>query len=167
MKQLDKLLWEYICVFPQYMPKGFSLKRSVEMRIDLKQEARPKMGLIYKLSRKELEQMKSQLEEALENGCVRPSISSWGSPVWVTPKKYGGLRMCFDYRALNKQTIKNQVPLPTIADVWDQIGGSKQFSTMDIRSGYKSNMIEGVVPRTSPMPPTTDRGGGGGAYIYC
>ena len=44
--------------------------------------------------------------------------------------------MCIDYRALNKQTIKNQVPLPRIVEVWDRVGGAKYFSTTDLRSGY-------------------------------
>ena len=57
-------------------------------------------------------------------------------PVLFTPKKDGGLRMCIDYRALNKQTVKNHVPLPGIDEVWDQVGGAKYFSTLDLRSGY-------------------------------
>ena len=65
MKQLDRLLEEYKCVFPQDLPKGLPPKRSFEMRTDFEKDARPKMGPIYKLSRKELEEMKNQLEEAL------------------------------------------------------------------------------------------------------
>ena len=64
-----------------------------------------------------------------------PSISPWGSPVLFTPKK-GGLWICIDYKALNKQTIKNQVPLPRINEVWVRVGGAKYFSTIDLRSGY-------------------------------
>lgn len=135
-RKIDRLLGEYKCVFPEDLPKGLPPKRSVEMRIDLEKDSKPKMGPIYKLSRKELEEMKKQLDEALNNGFIRPNISPWGSPVLFTPKKGGGLRMCIDYRALNKQTIKNQVPLPRIDEVWDQVGGSKYFSTIDLRSGY-------------------------------
>ena len=135
-RKLDRLLGDYKCVFPQDLPKGLPPNRSVEMKIDLERDSKPKMGPIYKLSRKELEEMKNQLDEALENGFIRPSISPWGSPVLFTPKKDGGLRMCIDYRALNKQTIKNQVPLPRIDEVWDQVGGSKYFSTIDLISGY-------------------------------
>ena len=68
---------------------------------------------------------------------IRPSISPWGSPAVLTPKKDGGLRICIDYRALNKQTIKNQVPPPRIDEVWDRVGGEKHFSTIDLRSGYQ------------------------------
>lgn len=112
------------------MSKGLPAKRSVEMSIKLEAEAEPKMGPIYKLSKKELDEMKKQVEEALALGFMRPSISPWGSPVLFTPKKDGSLRMCIDYRALNKQTIKNQVPLPRIDEVWDQVGGAKYFSCM-------------------------------------
>ena len=94
------------------------------------------MGPIYKLSRLELSEMKKQLDELLSKGLIRPSISPWGSPVLFTKKKDGGLRMCIDYRALNKQTIKNSVPLPRIDEVWDQVGGAKFFSCIDLRSGY-------------------------------
>ena len=51
-------------------------------------------------------------------------------------QKGGGLRMCIDYRALNKQTIKNQAPLPRIDEVWNLVGRCKYFSTVNLRSGY-------------------------------
>ncbi len=51
-------------------------------------------------------------------------------------KKYGSLRMYIDYRALNMKTIRNQVPVPRINEVWDQIGGSKYFSLIDLKDGY-------------------------------
>ena len=135
MTQLDRLLGEYKCVFPQDLSKGLPPKRAIEMKIYLGKDAWPKMG-IYKLSRKDLEEMKSQLEEALENGFIRPSTSPWSSPVLFTPKKDGGLIMYIDYGALNKQTIKNHEPMPTIDKVWDQLGGSKYFYTIDLISGF-------------------------------
>ena len=141
-EELQELLAEYKDVFPEELPKGLPPKRSVEMAINLEEKAKPKMGPIYKLSKKELEEMKKQIEEALGLGFIRPSISPWGSPVLFTPKKDGSLRMCIDYRALNKQTIKNQVPLPRIDEVWDQVGGSKYFSTIDLRSGYHQIRIK-------------------------
>lgn len=119
---------EYEDVFPEDLPDGLPPRRSVSMEIKLEENTRPKMGLIYKLSKIELQEMKTQIEEALRKGFIRPNISPWGSPVLFTPKKDGGLRMCIDYRALNKRTIKNQVPLPRIDEVRDQIGGAKHLS---------------------------------------
>lgn len=103
MIELDDPLEEYRDMFPEDLPQ----KRSVEMSIDLEKDARPKMGPIYELSRKELEEMRNRIEEALAHGLIRPSISPWGSPVLFTPKKDGGLGMRIDYSAPNKQTVKN------------------------------------------------------------
>ncbi len=89
-----------------------------------------KFGPIYKLSIPELTEMKKQIEEALANGFIRPSVSPWGSPVLFTKKKDGSLRMCIDYRALNKLTIRNQVPLPRIDEVWDQLSGARYFQQL-------------------------------------
>ena len=94
------------------------------------------MGPIYKLSRLELSEMKKQLDQLLAKGLIRPSISPWEGPVLFTKKKDCGLRMYIDYRAINKQTIKNSVPLPRIDKVWDQVGGAKFFSCIDLRSVY-------------------------------
>ena len=51
-------------------------------------------------------------------------------------KNDGGLRLCIDYRKLNKVTIRNQYPLPRIDDLFDQLQGARVFSKIDLRSGY-------------------------------
>ena len=131
---MTELLNKYEDVFNK--PAGLPPKRDIEMRIELETGSKPVMGPLYKLSVAELAEMKKQLTKALDNGYIRPSISPWGSPVLFTKKKDGGLRMCIDYRALNKKTIKNQVPIPRIDEVWDQVGGAKYFSTLDLKDGY-------------------------------
>ena len=135
-EEIQKLLEKYREVFPEKLPRSLPPPREIEMKIELTQDAKPKMGQLYKLLVAELAEMKKQIDELLEHGFIRPCISPWGSPVLFAKKKDGGLRMCIDYRALNKQTIKNQVPLPRIDKVWDQIGGAKYFSCIDLRSGY-------------------------------
>ena len=70
---------------------------------------------------KEMEEFKSQLEELLDKGYVRPSVSPWGAPVLFVRKKDGSLRLCIDYRELNKVTVKNKYPLPRIDDLFDQL----------------------------------------------
>lgn len=84
----------------------------------------------------ELKELKSQLEDLLTKGFVRPSVSPWGAPVLLVKKKDGGMRLCIDYRQLNKVTIKNKYPIPRIDDLLDQLGGATVFSKIDLRSGY-------------------------------
>ena len=84
----------------------------------------------------ELPEMKEQLKDLLEKSFIRPSLSPWGAPVLFFHKKDGMLRMCIDYRQLNKVTIKNKYPLPRIDDLFDQLQGAKCFSNIDLRLGY-------------------------------
>ena len=72
------------------------------------------------------------------DGCrfIRPSNSPWGAPAIFVSKKDGSMRMCIDYRELNKVTIKNKYPLPRIDDLMDQVRGSKVFSKLDLALGY-------------------------------
>ncbi|GJW95720.1 putative reverse transcriptase domain-containing protein [Tanacetum coccineum] len=66
----------------------------------------------------------------------KTSSSPWGAPVLFVKKKDGSLRMCIDYRELNKLTVKNRYPLPRIDDLFDQLQGSSVYSKIDLRSGY-------------------------------
>ena len=84
----------------------------------------------------ELKELKVQIEEMVNKGFVRPSTSPWGAPVLFVKKKDGSMRLCIDYRELNKVTIGNQYPLPRIDDLFDQLQGAKVFSKIDLRSGY-------------------------------
>ncbi|GJS48305.1 putative reverse transcriptase domain-containing protein [Tanacetum coccineum] len=77
-----------------------------------------------------------QLQELSDKGFIRPSSSPWGAPVLFVKKKDGSLRMCIDYRELNKLTVKNRYPLPRIDDLFDQLQGSSVYSKIDLRSGY-------------------------------
>jgi hypothetical protein len=72
----------------------------------------------------------------LETGRIVPSASSYGAPVLFVPKPDGSLRMCIDYRELNKLTVRKKYPLPRIDDLMDNLSGAKYFSSMDLTSGY-------------------------------
>ncbi|KAD7479676.1 hypothetical protein E3N88_02812 [Mikania micrantha] len=90
----------------------------------------------------ELKELKEQLEELLDLGFIRPSVSPWGAPVLFVKKKDGTMRLCIDYRELNKITIRNRYPLPRIDDLFDQLQGAKCFSKIDLRSGYHQLKIK-------------------------
>lgn len=90
----------------------------------------------YRMSASELAEMKKQLENLLDKKFVRHSVSHWGAPMLLVKKKYGSIRLCIDYRHLNKMTIKNKYPLPRIDDLMDQIVGTRVFSKIDLRSRY-------------------------------
>jgi hypothetical protein len=72
----------------------------------------------------------------LEKCYIDPSMSPWGAPTFFVKKKDCTLRLCIDYRQLNKMTIKNKYPLPRIDDLFDQLRGAKIFSKIELRSGY-------------------------------
>ena len=105
---------------------------------------------LYRMAPTELKELKSQLQELLDKGFIRPSVSPWGAPVLFVKKKDGTLRMCIDYRQINKVTVKNKYPLPRIEDLFDQLKGAGVFSKIDLRSGYYQLRVkEGDVPKTA------------------
>ena len=82
------------------------------------------------------------MEELLRRRLIRPSTSPWGAPVLFVKKKDGYLRLCVDYRRLDRVTIKNKYPLPRIDDLFDQLKGSTYFSKIDLRSGYHQMRVK-------------------------
>ena len=80
----------------------------------------------------ELKELKLQLQELLEKGFIRPSVSPWGAPVLFVKKKDGTLQLCIDYRQLNKLTVKNKYLLPKIEDLFDQLKGASIFTKIDL-----------------------------------
>ena len=90
----------------------------------------------------ELKELKAQLKDLLDKSFIRPSISPWGAPFLFVKKKDESLRMCIDYRQLNKVTIKNKYPLPWIEDLFDQLQGASYFSKIDLRLGYQNSQKE-------------------------
>ncbi|GKB43287.1 putative reverse transcriptase domain-containing protein [Tanacetum coccineum] len=126
---------EFQDVFPEELP-GIPPIRDVEFNIELIPGAEPISKAPYRMAPIELKELKDQLQELLERGFIRPSVSPWGAPVLFVKKKDGSMRLCIDYRELNKITIRNRYPLPRIDDLFDQLQGAKHFSKIDLRSGY-------------------------------
>src|ERR1044072_4851987 len=128
-----------VCDFPEVFPDEIPSappEREVEFSVDLVPGTRPISMAPYRMSASELAELKSQLEDLLEKKFVRPSVSPWGAPVLLVKKKDGSMRLCIDYRQLNKVTIKNRYPLPRIDDLMDRLVGARMFSKIDLRSGY-------------------------------
>ena len=124
--------------------------REVEFTIDLIPGTEPISIPSYRMAPAELRELKAQLEELLSKGFIRPSISPWGAPVLFVKKKDGSLRLCIDYRQLNRVTIRNQYPLPRIDELFDQLQGSRVYSKIDLRSGYHQLRVhESDVPKTA------------------
>ena len=90
------------------------------------------------------------MDELLEAGFIRPSKAPFGALVLFQKKHDGSLRLCVNYRALNKVTVRNKYPIPLVADLFDQLGRAKYFSKLDLRSGYHQVRIaEGDEPKTA------------------
>ncbi|GJQ96952.1 putative reverse transcriptase domain-containing protein [Tanacetum coccineum] len=104
-------------VFPEDLP-GLPPTRQVEFQIDLVPGAAPVARAPYRLAPSEMKELADQLQELSDKGFIRPSSSPWGAPVLFVKKKDGSLRMCIDYRELNKLTVKNRYPLPRIDDLF-------------------------------------------------
>ena len=110
--------------------------RDIEFVIELVPGTAPIYKRPYKMDANQLAELKEQIQELLDKGFIRPSSSPWGAPVIFVPKKDGTQRLCVDYRALNDVTIKNKYPLLDIQGLFDQLGGARVFSKIDLRSGY-------------------------------
>ena len=84
----------------------------------------------------ELRELKTQLQELVDKGFIRPIFSPWGAPVLFVRKKDGTMRLCIDYGQFNKVTVWNRYLLPCIDDLFDQLKGAKVFSKIDLSYGY-------------------------------
>jgi hypothetical protein len=139
---------EFLDVFPEDLP-GLPLERDVEFVIKLKLGTAPISRRSYRMPPNELVELKTQLQDLLEKGFIRPSSSPWGCPA-IFVKKDQTLRMCVDYRPLNEVTIKNKYPLPWIDILFDQLTRARVFSKIDLRSGYHQIRIRPEdIPKTA------------------
>jgi hypothetical protein len=135
------ILRHYRDVFPKEV-SGLPSRRDIEFSIELASGAVPVSRTPYRMSTPELVELKLQLKEMMDKGYIQPSVSPWGAPVLFVKNKDGTLRLCIDYRQLNKVTVKNKYPLPRINDLFDQLGGASIFSNIDLISGYHQVQIK-------------------------
>ncbi|KAL8104390.1 hypothetical protein AgCh_028555 [Apium graveolens] len=140
---------EFPDVFPDEFP-GLPPDREIEFSIDLVPGAELVLKAPYHMDPMEMNELAKQLQELLDKGLVRPSVSPWVVPVLFVKKKDRSMRLCIDYRELNKLTIKNKYPLLRIDDLFDQVKGACYFSKIDLRSGYYQLKIKPEdIPKTA------------------
>ena len=141
---LDTLtICDYSDVFLEELP-GLPPHREIEFAIDVVPGATPASITPYRMAPVELKELKLQLQELLEKEFIRLNASPWEALVLFVKKKDGTLRLCVDYRQLNKMTVKNKYPLPRIDDLFDQLKGASVFLKIDLRSGYHQLRIKDV-----------------------
>ncbi|GBG83511.1 hypothetical protein CBR_g37225 [Chara braunii] len=131
------LIREYRDVFPPYFSySGIPPMRGVEHSIQFVPDYRVHHHARYRLSIPEATELKRQLEELLRLGFIKPSNSPWGAPVLFARKADGTLRLCIDYRSLNRYTVKNSYPTPRADELFDRLAGNRFFTKINLRSGY-------------------------------
>ena len=140
---------EFPDVFPEELP-GIPFQMEVDLSIEIMQGITPVSRAPNRMALAELKELKVQLQEILDKGCVRPNVSPWGAPVLFVKKKDGTLWICIDYQHINNVTVKNKYPLPRIEDLFYQLKGAGVFSKIDLRSGYYQLRVKKVdVPKTA------------------
>ncbi|TYJ99713.1 ty3-gypsy retrotransposon protein [Cucumis melo var. makuwa] len=145
----ESVVREYPDIFSDELP-GLPPLREIDFSIELEPDTAPISRAPYRMAPAELKGLKVQLQELLDKGFIRPSVSPWGAPVLFVKKKDGSMRHCFDYRELNMVTVKNRYPLPKIDDLFDQLQGATVFSKIDVCSSYHQLRIrDSDIPKTN------------------
>jgi hypothetical protein len=146
---------EFPDVFPEDLP-DIPLDRDVEFTIELQLGMTPISKRPYKMTPKELAELKIQLKELLDKGYICLSSSPWGCPALFVKKKDQSLRLCVNYQPLNAVTIKNKYPLACINILFDQLASAKVFSKVDLHLDYHQIKIR---PKEAPKTAFSTRYG--------
>ncbi|MCO5606060.1 hypothetical protein L7F22_060247 [Adiantum nelumboides] len=141
---------EYADCFLEALPGQLSPERPEDHSIDLIPGSAAPNKPPYRVSAAQQEEIMTQVNELLQKGHIQLSSSPFCSPVLLVQKKDGSWRMCIDYRALNKITVKNKFPIPRIDDVLDRLQGTSFFSRIDLKTGYHQIRVNPAdVPKTA------------------
>jgi len=141
---------EFADVFSEKEAYNLPPHREFDLRIETIEGQEPPLGHVYSISEKELGALREFIDKNLKSGFIYPSRSSHGAPILFARKKDGSLRLCVDYRGLNKITKKDRYPLPLIADLLDAPGKARIYTKLDLRHAYHLLRIaEGDEPKTA------------------
>lgn len=144
------VLDEFTDVMPKELPKTLPPRRNVDHKIELEPGAKAPSQAPYRMAPAELAELRKQLDELLEAGYIQPSKAPYGAPVLFQRKQDGSMRMCVDYRALNKVTVKNKYPIPNASDLFDRLCRASYFTKLDLRAGYwQVRIAEGDEAKTA------------------
>jgi hypothetical protein len=127
---------KFASVFGDPSEDPFETGTKTRHSIPLEEGKTAPYGPIYPLSAKELRVLREYLESAMAKGWIQPSESPAGAPILFVPKSDGSLRLCVDYRGLNRVTKKNRYPLPLIPEILDRLVGAKVYTKLDLRDAY-------------------------------
>jgi hypothetical protein len=132
---------DYLDVFSKDASNRLPEHRPYDLRIELDDETEIPTGPIYSLSEVEQTALREYIQENLTKGHIRSSSAPGGAPVLFVRKADGSLRLCVDYRRLNRLTRKDKYPLPLISGTLDRLRTAKHFSKLDLRVGYSNVRI--------------------------
>jgi hypothetical protein len=145
---VSAIVEEFLDVFAE--PTGLPPSRSHDHAIILKQDAQPVSVRPYRYPYYQKEEIEKIVRKLLESEVIQPSQSPFSSPVLLVRKADGSWRMCMDYRALNKETMKDKFPILVIDELLDELHGSRIYSKLDLRSGYHQILVKPEdVPKTA------------------
>ena len=147
---LPRVVCESVDVFfPDEIP-GLPPQRVVEFSIELHPGTLTISMTPHRMALVELQELRVQLQELLDKGLIRPSTSPWGASVLVAKKRGKTLRLCIDYRQLNRVTIQNQYLLLRTNDLFDQLRGARVYFKIDLRTGYHQLRVRDTdIPKTA------------------
>ena len=136
LEKLPKPYWQYKELFKDEKAEMLAPRRTFVHAIDLKEGAIPPWGLIYAISAYQLEELIKYLGKMLAQGKIVHSKSPARAPILFVPKPDGKLRLCVNYRQLNKLTILNKFPLPLMTELRERVAGATIFTKLDLKDRY-------------------------------
>ena len=141
-KMVPQRFHKQLKIYEKAELKRIPVKKPWDHTINIKEDFIPRKGKTYLMSRKEKEKIKEFVEEQLRKEYVRLSKSPQTSLVFFVEKKNRKKKIIQNYQYLNKETIKNNYPLPLISDLINTMGTKKVLTKMDLRQGYNNIQIK-------------------------